>query len=339
MSRFLKNSIFCLVCLLLNGRLFAQLSDPKDNMEGVKSFDVYLYNVYDVETKKDRIIFYKKSKTIAHSLFKYDENGNEILQNYYHPANDNVQKSYIYEYDSNNRLTQRLYVVDGKIMGGKTVYTYDKQGRKAEITAYSSKNELKNRTIYKYDSIGNLISEKSPNSMGMIIKEIQYKYDERNNQIEKRNIKTFLKNNNPYLETQSFDELNRLIGKAHYDENDSLTWEYTATYNSKKQLIEEQTKDGNGNVVSRAEYTYDKKGLMTSSYSFDKLQKNPPMRIEYKYDKQGLNTLRYIYVLDAKTPTITKRYYYDEKGNWHLWHEINHDDQVQVIANRRVGCF
>ena len=339
MNKFLKNSIFCLVCLFLNNHLFAQLKDPKDNLENVKSFNVYLYKVYDVETKKDKITFYKKAQTIAHSLFEYDTNGNEILQNYYHPATDKLQKSYVFEYDSNNQLIQEINVLEGKIFGGKTVYSYDKQGRKSQLIAYSGKEEVTKMIKFEYDSIGNLIAEKSRNLMSMIIKEIQYKYDERNNQIEKRNVKTFLKNNKPYLEIQSFDDANRLISKVHYDDKDSLTWEYTAVYDSKNKLIEERTKNGNGKVVANAFYTYNKKGVMTSSYSFDMLQKSPPMRIEYQYDKKGLNTLRYIYVQDAKTPTITKRYYYDEKGNWYMWHEINHADNMQAIANRKVVYF
>ena len=328
-----------MMCFLLNAHLFAQLSEPKDNMEGVKIFNVYLHKAYDVEIKKDKITFYKKAKLIAHYLFEYDTNGNEILRNYYNPATDKVEKSFVCAYDSNNRKVQELYVLQGKIFGGKDTYTYDKQGRKSKTTIYSSKDEVEKTVKFDYDSLGNLIAEKTYNTVPMVIKEIQYKYDGRNNPIEKRNCKTLLRKNNAYLEIQSFDESNRLTGIAHYDDKDSLTWEYTVKYDAGNRRIEEQTKNGKNKVVSYAKYTYDKKGLMVSSYSFDMLQKSPPMRIEYKYDKKGLNVLREIYVQDAKTPTITKRYYYDGKGNWYMWHEINHEDKEQAIANRKIIYF
>ena len=340
-NKFMKNGIFFVICSFLNlPLLFAQLSEPKDNLENVKVFNIYLHKVYDVEMKKGAVTFFKKEKIIAHSLFEYDKNGNELLRNYYQSSTDKIQESYVYEYDSTNRMTQELYILQGKILGGKTIYSYDKQGRKAQATVYSSKDEVKNTVKFEYDSMGNLIAEKTYNTIFLAIKNIQYKYDERNNQIEKRNIKTpYLKNNNAYQEIQSFDDSNRLISKTHYDDKESLTWKYTAKYDAKNKLIEEQTVNGTGKTISYAIYTYNKKGLMASSYNFDISQKVPPMRIEYKYDKKGLNNLRYIYVQDATTPTITKRYYYDDKGNWYLWYEINHDDNTQAIANRKIVYF
>lgn len=339
MNNFLKNTVFCILCLFLSNHLFAQLSEPKDNMEGVKTLNIYLYKVYDVETKKDEVTFYKKAKTIAHSLFEYDTNGNQILHNYYHQETDKVQESYVYEYDSNNRMTQETYVLQGQTLGGKTIYTYNKQGKIFQTAVYSNKNEIKSLLISEYDSIGNLVAESSRNVTGTMLKEIRYRYDERNNLVEKKNIQTILKNNEPYRETQSFDDSNRLIIKTRYDDKDSLIWQYTAKYDEKNRLIEEETKDGKGKVTAYSTYIYDKNDLMILSYNFDVLKKIPPMRIEYKYDKKGLNTLRYIYLADSKTPTTTKRYYYDEKGNWYMWYEINHTDNIQAIANRKITYF
>jgi len=331
--------IFLIICLLLNAPLFAQLSDPKDNMENVKVLNIYLYRVFDVETKKNAVTFYKKERTLARSLFEYDENGNEILRNYYNPATNKLYESYVYEYDSNNRMTKELYALQGMVFGGKTLYAYDKQGRNKQSVVYNSKDEVKHTVRFEYDSTGNLIVEKTFNTIALVIKEIRYKYDERNNRIEKRNIKTpYLKKNDAYLEIQSFDGANRLIGRARYDDADSLMWKYTAKYDNNR-LVEEETQNGSGKTTAYAIYTYNKKGLMASSYSFDISQKLPPLRIVYKYDKKGLNTLRYIYVQGADKPTITKRYYYDDKGNWFMWYEINHEDNTRAIANRKIIYF
>jgi len=338
--QFLKKGIFFIICSILNAHLFAQISEPKDNLEKVKALNVYLYKVFDVETKKETVTFFKKERTLARFLFEYDENGNEILRNYYNPATNKLHESYVYEYDSNNRMTQELYALQGMVFGGKTLYSYDGQGRKKQSVVYNSKNEVKHTIIFEYDSVGNLIAEKTLNTIALAIKEIQYKYDERNNLIEKRNIKTpYLKKNNAYLEIQSFDDSNRLIGRAHYNEKDSLMWKYTAKYDANNRLVEEETKNGNGKTISYAIYVYNKKGLMESSYSFDMSKKVPPLRIVYKYDKKGLNILRYIYTQNANKPTITKRYYYDDKRNWHMWYEINHEDNTQAIANRKIIYF
>jgi len=340
MCNFLKNSILFAGCLLLNTLVFAQLDEPKDNLENVKTFEIYLYKVFAVETKKDVVTFFKKEQTIAQTLMQYDKNGNELLRSYFHPLTDKVKESYIYGYDSNNRKIQEIYVLEGRALGGKIVYTYNKQGRKEETIIYNEKEELKDRIKFEYDSSGNLIAEKNQNYSGKVFKEIQYKYDERNNQIEKRNIKTFwTKNNDPYYEISSYNDSNCLISKAHYNDKDSLVWKYTAKYDAKNRLIEEETIDGNGKVTSYATYTYNKKGQLISSYNFDIPKKVPPMRIVYKYDKNGLNVLRDIYVQNAKTPTITKRYYYDEHGNWHRWWEVNHTNNEQAIANRKITYF
>ena len=339
MCCFMKKNILFASCFLLNLSLFAQLNEPKDVLENVKVLDSYLYKVYDVETKKDKVVFFKKERTIARSWFEYDAKGNNVLINYYQPANNQVQESFVYEYDSNNQKTLELYILQGKIQGRKTVYAYDKQGRKSLVEVYSEKGELKDRVAFEYDSIGNLIVEKSVNTVFAVYREIHYKYDERNNQIEKRNLKTFLPANEPYLEIQTFDSLNRLIGRTHYDAKDSFVWEYTAAYDAKNRLIEEQTMNHRGKVTSYAKYTYNKKDKMSSSYNFDIVQKIPPMRIEYKYDRKGLNILRYIYVQKAETPTITKRYYYDAKGNWYMWLETNHNDNMQAIASRKITYF
>ena len=340
MRNSLKNSAFFIICLLFGMRAFAQIDEPKDNLKNVKILDIYLYKVFDVETKKNVVTFFKKEQTIAHTMYQYDKKGNEILQSYYHPATGKVKESFVYEYDSNNRKTQEIYVLDGRTLGGKTIYSYDKQGRKERTVVYNEKEEAKDRKIFEYDSIGNLIAEKNQNFSGVVFKEIRYKYDERNNLIEKRNIKTFWKkDNDPYFEIYSYNESNLLISKAHYNDKDSLTWKYTAKYDAKKRLIEEETKDGKWKVTSYATYTYNKKGQLSSSYNFDIPKKVPPMRIVYKYDKNGLNILRDIYVQDAKTPTITKRYYYDENGNWYRWWEVNHTNNTQAIANRKITYF
>ena len=338
--RFLKKGIFLMMGLLLTTPLFAQLSEPKDNMEKVKTLDIYLYKVFDVETKKNVVTFFKKQQTLAHSLFEYDTNGNQILQNYYNTSTNKLQESYVYKYNSDNKMTEELYVLQGTMLGGKTLYSYDGQGRKKQLVVYDSKNEEKSMVRFQYDSAGNLITEKTFNTVHLVIKEIDYKYDERNNLIEKRNIKTpYLKKNDAYTEIQTFDDSNRLIGRAHYNEADSLLWKYVAKYDANNRLTEEETKNESGKTISYAIYTYNKKGFMASSYSFDAAQKLPPIRIDYKYDKKGLNILRYIYVQNVDKPTITKRYYYDEKGNWYRWYEINHDDNTQAIANRKIIYF
>ena len=340
MSRFLLSFV---VCLLLNSHfLFAQtqLSEPKDNMKGVKSLNIYLYKVYDVETKKDAVTFYKKAKTIAHSLLEYDTNGNQTLQSYYHQETDKVQESYVYEYDTNHRRIKETYILQGKIQGGKSIFSYNKQGKKEKTLIFSDKDESKGFILFAYDSAGNLISEKTYNTIYMVIKEIQYKYDERNNLIEKRQpSSSYLKDVRGYAEVRSYDDSNRLIVNEYYNEKDLLTRKYMAKYDAKNRLAEEETKDRKGRTISYAIYTYNKKGQMTTSYNYDIPQKSPPMRIEYKYDKKGQNTVRYIYVQDAKKPTITKRYYYDEKGNWTMWYEINHEENVQAIANRKIIYF
>jgi hypothetical protein len=309
-------------------------------MEGVKSFDIYIYKVYDVETKNDVVTFYKKARVIAHSLLEYDRNGNEILHNYYHQETDKVQESYVYEYDTNNRLSKETYVLQGKILGGKSVYSYNKQGRKDQTLIYSDKDVLKATVVFRYDSAGNLTSEKTYNAAYMVIKEIQYTYDERNNLIEKRQIpSSYFKTIPAFAEVQTYDESNNLISKEFYGEKDSLTQIYTAKYDAKNRLVEEETKNSNGKTTAYAKYTYNKAGLMDSSYNFDIPKKTPPMRIEYKYDKKGLNILRHIYLQDAKKPSITKRYYYDNQGNWTMWYEVNHAENMQAIANRKITYF
>jgi len=337
--KFWIRGVFVL-CLLWHTPLFAQISEPTDNLKNVKSLDIYLYKAYDLEVKNDVVTFFKKKQTVAHTLIEYDKNGNEIVRNYYNLATEKPQESYVYQYDSNNRKTLEMYVLQGIAFGGKTTYSYDQQGRKKEILVYSAKEELKDRLLYEYDSLGNLVAEKSPNTLSMMIKEVLYKYDERNNLIEKKNVKTtFVKEDDLFREIYLYDEHNRLISKVHYDGKDAFVWIYTVKYDAHNRIVSEETKNSKGKVTSSATYTYNKKGQLISTYNFDIAEKIPPMRIDYQYDKKGLNTLRHIYVQNAQTPTITKRYYYDDKGNWVRWWEFNHTDNTHAIANRKITYY
>ena len=337
--KFWIRGVFVL-CLLWHTPMFAQIGEPEDNLQNVKSLDIYLYKAYDLEVKKNVITFFKRKQTVAHTLIEYDKKGNEIVREYYNPAIEKPQESYVYQYDNNNRITMEMYVLQSIVFGGKTTYSYDEQGRKKETLIYSSKDEVKTRTVYEYDSLGNLTAEKSPNALNMMMKEIQYKYDEYNNLIEKNYLKTkFLQDEDAYQEIFTYDEYNRLISKAHYGYRDINSWTYTVKYDAKNRMIEEETKNGRGKVTVFISYTYNKKGQLASSYNFDVEKKIPPMRIVYEYDKKGLNTVRHIYVQDAQTPTITKRYYYDEKGNWVRWWEFNHKDNTHAIANRKIMYY
>jgi YD repeat-containing protein len=229
--------------------------------------------------------------------------------------------------------------VQGVAFGGKVTYSYNKQGKIEQRISYSNKNEQQATLVYRYDSLGNLTAELTYNTVYMVIKELQYKYDERGNRIEKRGVKSPYFGGINFVESYSYDDFNRLIGKEYYSENDSLNWRYSAKYDAQSRLVEEETKDGTGKPISYATYTYDKDGKLLSSYNYDIVQKTPPMRIEHEYNKKGQNTVRYIYVQGAKTPTITKRYYYDEKGNWIMWYEHNHVENEHVIVNRKITYF
>ena len=335
-----KNSILFAATVLLSGHLFAQTTDPTDNMQNVKSLHTYYYEVYDVEMKKGKVRFYKKRKTLFHSLFEYDTNGNQTLKNYYNPSTDKLHESYVYTYDSNNRMTGETYILQGRILGGKTLHFYDKEGRKSQTEIYNNKEELKHRIRYAYDSLGNLATEQTRNSVNMVIKELEYQYDERGNQIEVVNRKTsFLRSNEPYREIKSYDSLNRLISRIHY-KNDVLEWTYTATYNADNQLVMEQTTDGRNKVMSEVRYAYDKKDRLSETVNFE--ASHPafsPMRTVYSYNKKGQNDKRTIYVRNSPTPSVTRHYYFDEHGNWTMWLETNHVDGEKAIGARRVVYF
>jgi len=340
-SFFTKNIILTTCFFSVLSISFAQVSDPTDNMKNVKLFHTYYYEAYDVEMKKDNVIFYKKRKTLFRSLSEYDTNGNQILLNHYDPNTDNLHESYIYTYDSNNRLKEETYVLMGKVFGGKTTYFYDKDGRKSKMEYYSNKNELKSTVRFTYNGKGNLMTEKTYNTANMVIKELQYKYDERGNQIEMVNLKNIFlkKNNDPYREIKSFDSLNRLTSRTHY-KNDSLEWIYTATYDVNSRLIMEQTKDRNDKLMSEARYAYDKKGRLSETYNYESSHPGlSPMRITYLYNKKGLNYKRYIYIRNAPTSSITKQYYFDEQGNWTMWIEISHVDDTKAVGTRKITYF
>jgi antitoxin component YwqK of YwqJK toxin-antitoxin module len=127
---------------------------PKDSLI-YKSLFKYDENGNNIESYG-----YTPDSLVGKTVSKYDEKGNCIEENNYR-AGKNLESKILYKYDSNGKMIEKnSYDSEGKSVG-KTTYRYNEEGFKTEICIYDSEGNLNKKTTckYKYDTDGNWIAK------------------------------------------------------------------------------------------------------------------------------------------------------------------------------------
>lgn len=180
-----------------------------------------------------------------------------------------------YEYDKMNRLT-RVVAHDGTA----TVYTYDENGNR-ETATFANGEVL----TFTYDELNRLVLEKEVDKKGNVI--AQYSYT-----LGKGGERTKVTETGACGEVETsydYDKAGRLVEEVIKTGEEKTTYVYkyddvgnrisksedgkktTYTYNSRNQLISEESQTGN------IEYTYDANGNLLSKAGVG-------VSVTYKYD-------------------------------------------------------
>jgi RHS repeat-associated protein len=186
---------------------------------------------------------------------------------------------------------------------GTTTYQYDKMNRLEKVIEPDSQE-----TIYTYDAVGNLKTTTYANGV---------------------------------VETNDYDDLNRLTGVTYKDENDNIisSYEYTLDNAGNRKVVEEN----NGRKV---EYDYDELYRLKKEIITDPLQGD--VTLEYDYDKVGNRTsmkvttaqgtveTTYQYddndrLLSESTNGVTTNYTYDQNGNLTFTDVVGSLEEVEYI--------
>jgi len=338
---FLPSSVFCFLlfafCLLFSTITSkAQTTTSDMHLQGnISKLSVYKHVATNIVIENNMVISYEKGRLMHQVEYIFDKEGLLLAENKF----DNrgvIAMSYIYEYDAFGRLIDKTIAKAGKYLEERTEYQYDKDGKKIKEIVYNDKDSLKTTTIYKYDSLGNLISEKLYNLSNRLVKDIYYQHDAKGNIIFINSVKVpLIFKPLPYQAIQKFNSNNKLIYKS-YTEQDTLKWEYFATYNKKDSLTYEEVKDANEKRLSCSQLTFNKKNQRIVLKQYHQLTGEIGMETYYQYDKKGKLFVEKVCASNKKEPLIIRTYYYDEKNNWIYCVEEDMVKNENIIYYRRI---
>ena len=329
--------VCCLLLVAVAGK--AQTTAYEMNLQGnVSKIMIYKHIANSIVIENNTVVSYEKGRLLNQVEYFFDKNGLLLAENRY----DNrgvVNISYIYEYDAAGRLIDKTVAQSGKYLQGRTEYQYNKEGKKIKELSYNDKDSLRTTIVYQYDSFGNLALEKMYNMSNRLIKEIHYQHDERGNIVFVNSIKVpIIVAQKPYQEVMKFNEKNKLIYKS-FTEQDTLRWEYFASYNKNDSLIHEEVKDGNGEQQSYSQLAFNKKNQRISMKQYHQLTEGLGMETYYQYDKQGKLHSEKVYASNKKEPLIIRTYFYDDKNNWIYCVEEDKVKNEKIVYYRRVNYY
>ena len=290
----------------------------------------------NIVIENNKLVSYEKTVLLNHVDYIFDKKGALLAENTFNKQ-DIIDISYIYEYDKSGRLTEKTIAKSGKILVERTEYKYNPDGKKLQEIDFDNRDSLRSSIAYKYDSLGKLISEKTYNNVNRLIKNIEYQYDEWGNLLLENSLPTNVYLNRPYQKVQKFDSKNNCIYKS-YTRQDTLQWEYFASYNKKDSLIYEEVKDGNGNLQSYSKLTY-RKNRRIALVQHQRDAVVPIIETHYQYDKAGKLLTEKLYTPNNKQLLVIRTYFYDEKGNWIYCLEEEVINKVKNVFSRRFNYF
>ncbi len=242
-----------------------------------------------------------------------------------------------YHYDSRNLLVQKSV----EQTGDQISYTYDAAGNRQTMTDESGE------TTYGYDSNHRLLEI---NKNGEI--EVEYRYDAIGNLTAVIDSKgfttTYTYDKSNRMKTVSFDGQKAIY---EYDENGNRkSIEYPGkikeeyTFNKNNQLLRLTNKNGEGELISSYEYTYDLTGKKisktdsygTTTYTYDPVERiqkveAPGKTTHYTYDKAG-NRLTMEEIHTSAQPSG----YIDQSTQEAIQYKIKKSDYVYSHANKLI---
>ena len=264
----MKKLISLLLCILLLSGCAATYDGPTESERVLTQYSVRRTSLlrdtfettrsvysYDMNGNRVRCMDYDEEGELdSVENMRYDDRGNQISSVYWDhsgwiPYMDHRVKK---TYDDQNRVTRWTSYNMWGLKIAETTYTYDD-----EAHTKTWENGEGEWVIYYYDENGLQLRDYSEGAAGTI--ETVYSYDERGNRIGW--VSTM--NGQPHSRYEArYDEEDRLIWGALYDETDTMTHETTYTYDRNTMTI---TKPGGG---TRVEY-YNEDGSLSSIVDFD----------------------------------------------------------------------
>ena len=296
----------------------------------------YKYTAKNVVIENNTVVSYEKIKLLDRVEYTFDKNGLLLAESRFNERGG-ISFSYIHEYDDSKKLIETTLAKEGKYLHERTEYKYNKDGKKIQELTYDNLDSLNSTKVYRYNSYGNLVSIKTFNKTNLLYKEVQYQHDDKGNIIFANNLKMNTYTNKPYQEVQKFDNRNNMIYKS-YTEQDTLKWEYFASYNKSDSLIYEEVKDGNGKLVSYSKLTFKKnKRIILKQYNTKPAEYG--LETYYQYDKNGKLLTETFYTPNKEKFIYMRTYFYDEKGNWIYCIEGDNTSNIKIIYARTFGYY
>jgi len=280
--------------------------------------------VYDSEVyENDEVQF------IGKSIFKYDNNGNEIEQTYFDSTGNIIERS-VKKYDEKGNVIDfikydSLYSFHEKLFYRKTgeitrneifnlkgqlinviKWDYDRYGNQIEISRYNSNGQLENdyfdmsKEVAHYSTNGLLMQRMNFDSDGKLIKNTTFEYDK--NDSLKQLIDYFLNYSGQVnLEKNIFnyDSIGNEIKTSKYDGEGKLKEDMTGVsiwmyeYDSNRNIIKANGFDDDSSLYAIDERKYDSKNNLIDNKDFfvDYLINYPNHYVQTSFNYDGKNRL------------------------------------------------
>ena len=263
--------------MLCSSLLYAQdeelVSGLKGNVKLLKEVSSYTYIQAgeEVTSMTDRSSTYDKQRNIRQTLSRtYLAGGRRLsdittngIKSKSH-FSDTTEIKTVYNYNSKGQLTDitQYIAFNGPEPSSITEYTYDEQGRKVSELYYQPyhKDAEKKKSQMTYDAAGRLLEKI----------QLTAAWDAEFEEKEK--------------EKYSYDGAGNLAEKYYYDYETKNYWrDFSATYDTKGNKIEEQQYMPDGTIWNKTVYKYDKAGNNIEMLSYK--NNDTGIKTSYTYER------------------------------------------------------
>jgi YD repeat-containing protein len=168
-------------------------------------------------------------------------------------TNPGMQHEIRYEYENDQIVSEERWTNQRR--KSKTTYVYNNEKQKIKEILYDVNNQLVYTATFEYES-NKVVLEIYRNAVNEIIRKSTYIYDDNGNII----FQSKFENNSPeFIEQNSYNDQNQLIEQV-VTENGVLIWQQNYTYDSKGKVIETTSFDGTKRETTSYQYEVDSKG-------------------------------------------------------------------------------
>lgn len=233
---------------------------------------------------------------------EFDPEGKYLLKEKYDKNNQRIEE-WTYVYLQNLKMTEiKVANKEGKVFLS-IISAFDDKGNLKDIRFYNENNQITRNVVYKYDKKNRKIEHRVVDK-GVLNERFTYKYNSKNEIVEQHSY--FANGQIAQKWIMEHDKNQHRTKVSEFNHKNQLNKVTYNTYDTQKNLINQQEVDENENLQSEETIAYDTYNNEVERTRNASKEGTLHRKIEYTYDIQG-NWTKKIHYLNQKPIKITQR--------------------------------